>query len=200
MLIGDSIPEYVFIRVAIWTLRAIAPASILYCAIVPVARPHLFFRRPWPLPLTVWAIAESSFFLLAYLPLRFRLQEDVVHPDPPRKEDRKRLADRVVGNLIDPELYISKWFLSADPAEIRNSNLEEFFAWSFLNKKPEDLNENEAREVELIVDRFEERLGREIQDGRGEATSLRGTFDAVPIQHRPLVWYMVIRLRHASTL
>lgn len=68
LMIGNTLVDFVNIRLSIFALRSIAPASILYlvsCAI----NSTLFIT-----PLAICAAAEASFYLLVYLPRRSRLQ------------------------------------------------------------------------------------------------------------------------------
>ena len=191
MLIGNSLPEYVSIRIATFALRLVAPLSLAYCMLVPIIRPHTFFRRPLPLPLSIWMIGEVAFFPAVYLPLKLWLQRETVHPEPPCQEDRQQLLQRCIDSIPEPKLYLSRWFLDAPPAEIKQENVREFFAWSFMNKKYRNVDEEESAELDLYVDRLEKKIGSSLQQGRGKALSLRGTLDDVPMQHRPLIWYLV---------
>jgi hypothetical protein len=67
-MIGNSLVNYITIRVSITLLRLIAPTSIVYLT--------LSFFRPkyFVVPIGVVAVAEASFYLLVYLPRRRRLQ------------------------------------------------------------------------------------------------------------------------------
>lgn len=67
-MIGNSLLEYLGLRASIFSLRAIAPASIGYlisCAI----KPAWIYK-----PLLIWSALEASFYLLVYLPRKLRLQ------------------------------------------------------------------------------------------------------------------------------
>ena len=191
MLIRDTYPAYIFIRSAITALRLITPASILYCVVVPSVRPQLFFRRPLLLPFSIWAIAESAFFLVVYLPLKNRLQKEAVHPKTPSKEERELLFQRCLDSVSDQERFFSKWFLDAPPKEIKRENVKEFYAWSLMNKKYEDATRAEVTELDDYADQLDERFDRRMSAGYGNATSLRTTIEGVYMQHRPLNWYLV---------
>ena len=188
MLIGDSPAKYVFISIAIWSLRLIAPISILYCLLVA----SLGFPHPlrW-LPLDVWMLGEAIFFLLVYVPLSLQVQKAATHPKPLSKEERMVLIRKCLDHVPDIEVYLSGWFLGSPLADIKRENVREFFAWSFMDEKLEDTNEAEAAELDVFIEQLESRLGRELEDGRGKASSLKVTLDKVPMQHRPLIWYAV---------
>jgi hypothetical protein len=68
-MIGNSFPEYLFIRTSITALRLVAPTSILYLAVS--VWNAAFPISPW---LGFVAIAEAGFFLVVYLPRKKRLQ------------------------------------------------------------------------------------------------------------------------------
>lgn len=191
MLIGDSLPEYVFIRIGILGLRLIAPTSILYCTLLPAYRPDVFLHRPFHLPLSIWMIAEASFFLAVYLPLKTWLQHKAQHPEPPSKDERRVLLRRCLDSIPEPERYLSKWFLGASSADIKRENVKQLFAWSFLNKDYENVDEDERAELDQDVDLLEDRLDEPLEQGWGKARSLRVTLDATSMQHRPLLWYLV---------
>lgn len=68
IMIGNSVFDYLNIRICISALRLVAPASILYlacCAINP---------RYFVLPVALYTASEASFYLFVYLPRRSRLQ------------------------------------------------------------------------------------------------------------------------------
>lgn len=68
-MIDNDLPSYIFIRLSIAGVRLITPLSIgsllssVYCG-----------RLVLPLPLTLYAICESAFYLGVYLPRSWRLQ------------------------------------------------------------------------------------------------------------------------------
>ena len=134
---------------------------------------------------------EAAFYLGCYLPLKAYLQRPVIHPPPPTKAERAVLFQRVRENITEPDLYLSKWFMNADVADIKRENLKEFFAWSLINERYEHIGEAEDHELEEYLDLLEHDFGRRFEPGRGKAVSLRGTLDHVPMQHRPLLWYGV---------
>lgn len=193
MLIGNSFPKLVFIRSVILSLRLIAPAGVLYCLIFPTVRPQQFFRRSLLLPFSIWAISEFGFLLIAYLPLKLLLQQDAIHPEPPSRFERRLLFQRCLESVPDRETYIFGWFLGSPLSQIKRENLKEFYAWSLMNKKYEDIDNEEATELENYADQLEEKFGRKLESGSGQASSLRGTLESVYMQHRPLVWYLVSR-------
>ena len=67
---GHSWPDYVFIQIAILSLRLIAPLSIIYLAVSYHTSAFL-----WTPFLGVYAVIEAAFFLFVYLPRSFYLQQ-----------------------------------------------------------------------------------------------------------------------------
>ncbi|KAH9840475.1 hypothetical protein Tdes44962_MAKER01675 [Teratosphaeria destructans] len=204
MLVGNSLPEYVFIRTAILFLRLIAPLSLLYTAYLIIPPIH-WSSSDWPRlprPFEVYALAEAAFFTFIYLPLRIRLQRDATHPDPPDREERSVLVRRCLRSISNLKPYILKWYLDSPLSEVKRENVKEFFAWSFMNKRFEEVTDDESSELDEYTDQLERALGYELAAGRGEARSLRGTMDPVPMQHRPLLWYIIVFIvdNYACTL
>jgi len=67
-MIGNSLTDYVKIRMSIGVLRLVAPLSIAYLGCC--ARKPKWFN----LPLALVAATEALFYLVIYLPRRSRLQ------------------------------------------------------------------------------------------------------------------------------
>lgn len=195
MLVGNSKPEYVFTRLAIWGLRFVAPASIAYSALVFLQPGHGLLQTRWLVPPHIWMFGEAVFYLGVYLPTRSYLQRAALHPSPPSRPERQKLFERVKKNISNQELYLSKWFMGASIAEIKRENLKEFFAWSLMNESHLKISDHEDAELEHYIDQLEISFGRNFEEGKGRAKSLRGTFDPVPMQHRPLLWYGVSQRR-----
>lgn len=191
MLVGNSKPEYVFTRFAIWGLRFVAPASIAYSALIFLQPGHQLLHTRWLAPLHVWMLGEAAFYLGVYLPLKAYRQQSAQHPPPPSRAERQELFRRVKDNATDPELYLSKWFMNAKIEDIKRENVKEFFAWSLMNARLGRIDDDEHDELNGYVDELESSFGRRFEVGHGSALSLRGTFDPVPMQHRPLLWYGV---------
>jgi hypothetical protein len=195
MLVGNSLPEYLFIRTAITVLRLIAPFSLVYLVYVLVITsledPRYTKWARLPFSLEVYLGIESAFYLLVYFPLKIWLQRDALHPEPPSKAERRILFQRCLESVQQPDTYLIRWFLNAPMGSFGRENVKEFFAWSFMNKPYEHASEDELAELETYVDQLEEQLGVDLPPGRGSSQSLRGTLDSVPMQHRPLIWYLV---------
>jgi hypothetical protein len=189
-MIGNSCAEYIFINVAIFLLRAVGPLSILYI-LTSIIRPSLLFWSSWLVAVEVYCAAEAAFFLLVYAPLKFHLQHDAVHPSPTSKEERAVLFTKCVRNIWDFDEYLQRWFLDAPLQEIKRENFREYLAWAFLSKRCNELSSDENEELGEYIGLYESTSGRKLEDGWGSAKCIRGTFDRVPMQHRPLIWYLV---------
>ena len=189
-MIGTSLLEYIFIRACIVGLRSVAPLSIIYWLTWTLA--HLFVRPApidVPLPLKCWTLAEVFFYLFVSLVYREKLQYEALHPPAPPRPERKELFELCNSNISDPEAYLKKWFLEAPANEIKRENIKEFFLWAFFNRDGPPGNDDE--ELEEYVVATEIRLGRKIEEGRGNAVCLRLTIDAVSMSHRSILWYFV---------
>ena len=69
-MIGQSLPEYIFIRCCIFCLRLIAPLSIAYVAASHYTGDWIYSR--W---LGYYAYIEALFYVLVYLPRSYWLQK-----------------------------------------------------------------------------------------------------------------------------
>ncbi|KAF2679750.1 hypothetical protein K458DRAFT_346364 [Lentithecium fluviatile CBS 122367] len=199
-MIGTSIPEYIFVRVCIWGLRAITPLSIFYCSFSIADPPSSGFRKF----LLAWAMLETAFWLLVFLPRKRTLQAPAAHPPPLGKQERKELFWKCWECIPNPEYYLSKWFLGARSYEIRQDNVREFFRWALLNRGDGHVEEktlsdeqlamklDEEAELDEYVDGTQTLMGRPIEPGRGPATSLRLTVDKINMLHRPAFWYLLV--------
>jgi hypothetical protein len=184
-MIGNSAPEYVFIRASIAGLRAITPLSVLYCGFCIVQPPQSILAKA----LAAWAAIETAFYFLVYLPRRHTLQKPADHPEPLGPEKRKALFDRCFTTIPNIERYLSGWFLSSPLEDIKRENMKDFFRWAFLNTG--DVDPADDEELETYVNGVEDLLGYKLELGRGPAKCLRLTIDEVDIMHRSFTWYLV---------
>ena len=201
-MINNSPASYVFIRACILFLHYIAPLSAVYCIIILLLRPSTYRI---PLVLESWAIAETAFFALIYVPRTIVLQRAATHPRSLPREQRRKLFKLCLDTVEDPEKYLSGWMRGAPASEIKRENVKgetsdsqiaftvlkdiEFLCWAFLNKK--DHGPEDDDELEEYADETELRLGRKLEPGRGNAVSLRVTVDRFKSLHRSLLWYFV---------
>jgi len=78
MMLGKSVPEYIFIRVAIAAFRLIAPLSLLYVAWMLLVPAPIHPDSKWALLHScslIYASLEAAFFVCVYLPRRYHLQK-----------------------------------------------------------------------------------------------------------------------------
>ncbi|KAH7909220.1 hypothetical protein BJ138DRAFT_992178, partial [Hygrophoropsis aurantiaca] len=187
-MIGQSIPEYIFIRISILGLRLVAPASLIYMG----CRLALY---PWnsQIPTISWidalAFSESLFYTLVYLPRRRSFQKAAVHPPVSNREDRRALFEKCSNYLTSAE-YPSGWFFSLD---FRRQNVAEWVLWALFSATPDNCLDEWEEEVADYITAVEDVLGRKLESGRStETRCMRLTFDPVVTVHRPLVWYMIV--------
>ncbi|KAF5562045.1 ribose-phosphate pyrophosphokinase [Fusarium napiforme] len=108
---------------------------------------------------------------------------------PQSMADRQRLFQQCHDNIPDAGQYLRKWFRDAPDHEIKRENVKEFFRWGFLNLEDSDSAYDD--ELEEYIEQLEERLGRKLEPGRGDAKCLRMTLDKVEMLHRSLTWYLL---------
>jgi hypothetical protein len=189
-MIGTSVGEYVFIRIAIFALRCITPLACIYWIVLLIGSPLLLPHR-WPLPLEIWLGAEALFYLCFYVPLSIYLQSEVELPTLPSRDERRSFVKKCAQNIPNPEEYLRKWFLMAPTSEIKRENLREFLSWALLGKKENQLTRDDDEEISEAIRETEKILGRNLETGWGNAKCIRLSFDPVVMHHRPLVYYLV---------
>lgn len=194
-MIGNSLPEYLFIRTSIIALRLVAPASILYLAIS--VWNALFPISPW---LGIVAIAEAGFFSVFYLPRKKRLQAPPLHPPPPlTKAQRQHFFEKcscdleLINRLFDSP-YPNGWFLPRDQ-EFQREDAIDWLLWSLFACERQHAKDEWAEELDGYIHAIEGMIGRKLKDGRGNGIkSMRLTLDRVKVVHRPLIWYTIVGL------
>lgn len=193
-MIGTSTYDYLFIRVCIFGIRAITPLCFLYTAFAVVWPPQILATRL----VLVYALLETTFYFLVYLPRKSRLQAPAEHPPIPPREFQSLLFQRCTETISDPAEYMRKWFLGADLEDIKWENVKDFFRWGFLNTAEEHTAHDE--ELDEYVEGVEKLIGKKLKPGRGSAKCIRLTIDPVEMIHRPVVWYFVSRLSNSCSL
>ena len=177
-MIGTKWWQFVFIRFCIVFLQYLTPISAFFCLVSFFVQP---LRHKIPSLVVAWAVAETLFFLLVFLPKYFVLQEHALHPPPLPRDERQRLFRLCFESVPDPELYLTGWFKGAQRSEIRRENVKEFMCWSFLNKGEYGLLDDQ--ELEDYTAQLETILGRSLPFGKGKADALRLTLDKVAMLH-----------------
>jgi hypothetical protein len=188
-MIGTSKLELFFIKTCILGLHYLAPICMLYVVFVIAVYGLKATRYPVPLAIEAVAVAEALFYLVVYLPYRYYLQREAIHPPAPSRAEREELFELCNANIPDPTEYLRKWFLGAELKDIKRENLREFLLWAFFNRRGEP--GEDAEELEGYVNETEKLLGQKIEEGRGSAVALRTTMGEVDMLHRSLTWYCV---------
>lgn len=120
-MINNSPASYAFIRACIFFLHYIAPLSAVYCMAILLLRPSTYRV---PLVLEIWAIAETAFFALIYVPRTIVLQRAATHPELLPREQRRELFKLCLDTVEDPEKYLSGWMRGAPASEIKRENVK----------------------------------------------------------------------------
>lgn len=186
-MIGHSIPEYIFIRISIFLLRSVAPLSIAELAGSLYAGEWLFSR--W---LGYYAVAETAFYALVYLPRTWYMQKAAVHPTQLSREEREALFAKCFDQTKDADLAVG-WFLGSSPEHIRRDNFVEWLLWALFSSRRDEFDEEWTEELEGYVQSLERLLGRRLEEGSNdEVRCMKVSMDAVISLHRPLVWYLIV--------
>lgn len=189
-MVPNNLPHYVFIRLSIWALRAIAPASIAYCLARGLGRGFL----SWPLE--VLAVAEALFYLCVSLPRQRMLDRSRPQPVQRSPRERQELFERCWSSIPDLESFLRAWFRGATLDSIHRDDLKDFLAWGFLYQTKALVDDDD--ELEAYVRRTEEALRRTFPPGRGRRRPSQVSTDALRLQHKPLLFYVVSDARETT--
>ncbi|KAL3466527.1 hypothetical protein BJX64DRAFT_250229 [Aspergillus heterothallicus] len=183
-MIRDTYGALVFTHIFVLWFRCVTPLSALYCVAWILDYPPKHWAST---VLGIYALTETSFYFLIFLPRRRLLQKDVVHPNTDRKS-RQELVRRSVETIPDAERFISLWNRGTHPSRIHRENFKDWLCWAYFNKRT--WNDNEEDELNEYVREFEKLLGYKLLEGRGSSKPLRVSLDPVIIYHRPLLYYI----------
>ncbi len=189
-MLKDGLLTRIFIRGSILGLRAIAPVSFGYC---------VFRAAGWTwtehhileILVDTYAIGESVFFFLVYLPRKWWLNRPALISSTSLStpEQRKALFLKSWDATSDPRGYLSGWFKGKPIDDLRCEDVKDFISWRLWNKtKRSQEDESELTEYLTIV---EEILQWKFPPGRSGKTSMAVTFEPLQMRHRPLIWYLV---------
>ncbi|KAH8995412.1 hypothetical protein EDB92DRAFT_1934048 [Lactarius akahatsu] len=185
-MIGHSWPEYVFIRLSVSALRLVAPLSIVYLAASWRAGTFL-----WSPLFGVYALIETPFFLLVYLPRRSRLQRDAKHPPRMSRAERDALFHNCA-NSMTPE-SITNWFIRAPGLRVLRDNVADWLLWALFSARSNEVLEEWEEELDYYISVMGNYVGYPIDRGSiPEMQCFRLTFDPVHMVHRPFIWYMIV--------
>jgi hypothetical protein len=167
----------------------IAPLSIALSVATFCYRPSRSGGFSLQAILIIWALLETAFYIVVFLPLRRHLQKPASHPKLVPYEQRRQEFIRCMGTVPDLDQFLSKWFRDSPLSEIKRENVKEFLRWAFLDI--DDIDETYEEEVEEYVQMIEKNHQRKFEPGCGNAMCIRLTFDEVNLLHRSLFWYLV---------
>lgn len=152
--------------------------------------------------LSIWVVAE----LLFYVWYRVELHRAQALTSPPKVllEDRNWLLEKMFLHAEHHGMWrqVQGWFLTKDrdathsPHEVGRDDLKELMAWAFFYKHVEDVDATEMVWLDSACDTVAKdfQLDHSIRPGRSGVVSVRHTLDTIRVIHRPLMFYLCIRL------
>ncbi|KAJ7253331.1 hypothetical protein B0H12DRAFT_1017571 [Mycena haematopus] len=186
-MIGQTLPEYFFIRTCIAGLRLVAPISFAY--LLACAATGRILVSP---VLVAVATCEALFYGVFFF--RNRRFNKITPPPPPRliRSQRRALFERSASH-ITPENFLG-WFLPPN-SDIKRENVHEWILWAMFVSTPEHASPEWDEEIEEYMLIVEKALGRKLEPGRVPGVqSLRLSFDPIHALHRPLIWYIIVAI------
>ena len=182
-MLPNRLPHYVFIRLSIWALQAVAPASAVYCLVSGLGYGFL------PRPLEWLAFAEVLFYFCVSLPRQRVLDKSRPNAVQRSRRERQALFERCWSSIPDPETFLSVWFRGANVDQIHREDLKDFLAWGFLYQTEASAGDDD--ELESYIRQVEDRLGMTFPPGRGLCRASQVSTDPLRFRHKPLFFYLV---------
>ncbi|KAI0431019.1 alpha beta hydrolase fold family [Xylaria sp. FL1042] len=182
-MIPNTRSYYLFIRIAIWCLRAVAPVSALYCGCA------LFGYHFAPLSIELLAYAEVLFFLFVSRPRQHILNKSLPKTIRRNRQERRILFEKCWSNVPDLESFMTAWFKGNSLDSICREDVKDFLAWGLLYKTKATIEDDE--ELEEYLHRTEDLLRFKFQPDYGPHRPLQVSTDALQLQHKPLIFYVM---------
>lgn len=153
----------------------------------------------------IWLLLEIGFFMIIHffvLPSAQKLTKpQPYHGD--MLQMMKRAADLVKQlHCYSFDKYLSGFCCGAKFEDIHLENWRSFLAWAMYTKHLPDLDAKELEDLEIINEyaQKEHPVMRTMKPGFNPAVKhCRMTMDPIPIIHRPLLMYVLIRLKESFT-
>lgn len=184
-MLRDDALTYYTIWLLIETVRMVTPSSIAITILRAIG--HDRFRAS-PC-LEHLALVETLFFICFHLP-RLRSLDSLAPAHTQRtRTERQALFDRCVRTVPDIGQWLSIWFKETPLASICADDVKLFLSWGFLNKHTIDSVDHE--ELEGYLDTLQERAGIRFRHGEQSLELCRVSADAMPLQHKSLLFYAV---------
>ncbi|THH13832.1 hypothetical protein EW146_g6434 [Bondarzewia mesenterica] len=186
-MIGRSIPELVFIRLSIISLRLIFPLSIVYLAASYHERRLLL--SPY---LALYALTEILFYTCVFFPRRLLMQKAAQHPFRMSQTERRELFDKCA--KIMSARSMERWF-SQTSSRVTRDNVTDWLLWALFSTHSGEILNEWQEELDHYTTVFAEVLGYPLERGSNtDLKTMRLTLDPVVMIHRPLLWYMIVGL------
>ncbi|ORZ37955.1 hypothetical protein BCR44DRAFT_50288 [Catenaria anguillulae PL171] len=97
--------------------------------------------------------------------------------------------------------FLSGWFFGANPCDIKHDNLKEWFAWAFFNVNVAEMNLDEERELDEMVDYVEEETGITLAKGYNpEVKCIKLNLDEKRVKWRGGLFYTFMTLLNLSII
>eukprot|EP00931_Biecheleriopsis_adriatica_P075168 TRINITY_DN49096_c0_g1_i1.p1 TRINITY_DN49096_c0_g1~~TRINITY_DN49096_c0_g1_i1.p1 ORF type:complete len:495 (-),score=79.68 TRINITY_DN49096_c0_g1_i1:57-1541(-) len=180
---------------AVLSLRVFAVGCLL-------AVPFVVFETLLQVALVAAVLAEICFFCWMRR-VRSRLNTMIpaaerMLPADPQEVFRRTLAtvDQCASWDIGrtPTEWLQGWLLKAPVEQIRQGNVDEFFAWAFFTKHFEELEEGELKQLRQMVEESERRYSWSWKEGYTKGVRpMRINFDSIQAWCHPLWYYASIR-------
>jgi len=148
--------------------------------------------------LVVWALSEMAFW--AYAQRQILKYQRLVDRQRTCPAERLQLFQRCLALIQandgrqNVERFFSGWFPNARFSDLCRGNIEQWLAWAFFDSKWKDMTQSDRAEIKGYMCTIEQHLGYSLPGGFNPMVkSMRLTLDDVIVDHRPLLYYLVLR-------
>ncbi|KAI0100937.1 alpha beta hydrolase fold family [Nemania sp. FL0031] len=182
-MIPNTTAYYFFIRITIFCLQAVVPASVLYSACA------FFGYRFAALPIELLAYAEVLFFFVVSRPRQHSLNKSPPEIIKRTRQERRLLFKKCWSSVPDLESFMTAWFGRNRLDSICREDVKDFLAWGLLYKT--QATDEDDEELEEYLHQTEERLCFKFRPGYGTHRPLQVSTDPLRLRHKPLIFYVI---------
>lgn len=193
MIVNNSWPEYLAIRLLILLMRDLGLLCLGYFFIVFALGGLIAIAHPVSIAIETLGAIEILFYILFFLPYRFFLQNHRPYkPTPLKRDERAKLFYKSMSLIPDAEQFLRKWANNAHLEDIRIDNVKDWLLWALFEIEDiREISRDTHDELDEYIKQIRQQLGLDLKPGRGPAETLRLSFDPIYIEHRSLVYYLV---------
>ncbi|KAK2611826.1 hypothetical protein N8I77_005149 [Diaporthe amygdali] len=165
MIVNNSWPEYLGIRLVILLMRDLGLLCLGYFFIVFALGGVIAIAHPVSIAIEALGAIEILFYVSFFLPYRFFLQSHRPYkPTPLTRQERTKLFYKGVSLIPDAEQFIRKWTNNAHLEDIRIDNVKDWLLWAlFETENIRDIGHDTHDELDEYIEHIRQQLGLDLK-------------------------------------